>query len=79
MAEDPTPSHSQGFGPAEDADATRQSQHSMANDTPTDVNFNSILARAQAEQVNFGGKNYEANADRRNKIADHFMGKQMGT
>ena len=35
--QDPTPVHSQGFGPAESADETRQAQHTQANDTPTDV------------------------------------------
>jgi hypothetical protein len=73
--QDPTPVHSQGFGAAEDADTTRQSQHTQANDTPTDVNCNAVIARAQAETITLMGKNFEANADRRNKLADQLMGK----
>lgn len=75
---DPTPEHSQGYGAAEHADDTRQAQHSVSNDAPTDVNMNAILARSQAQTTDQAGKNYEGNADRRGKIADFAMGKQMG-
>lgn len=79
MAEqDNTPVHSQGFGPAEDADTTRQAQHTVSNDAPTDVNINAVYARSQALTVDLLGKNYEANADRRGKIADAYMAKAMG-
>ena len=78
MPTETSPEHSNAFGPAEDADATRQSQHSVSNDAPTDVNFNAIMARSQALTVDQSGKNYESNADRRGKIADFMMGKQMG-
>jgi len=61
-----------GFGPRESADETRQAQHSVSNDAPTDVNFNAIVARSQALTVNLLGKNFEANADRRNKLFDQF-------
>jgi len=81
--QDPTPVHSQGFGPAESADETRQAQHQSANDTPTDVNPNAIVARTQAsgfvEQqgtLTLMGKNFEANADRRNKIFDDIAHKR---
>lgn len=73
--QDPTPVHSQGFGAAESADETRQAQQTQANDTPTDVNCNAVIARAQAETITLMGKNFEANADRRNKLADTLMGK----
>ena len=39
--------HSQGFGPAESADETRQAQQTVSNDSPTDVNPNAALARTQ--------------------------------
>ncbi|MAY35623.1 MAG: hypothetical protein CMN84_05910 [Spongiibacteraceae bacterium] len=67
-----SPQSTFGFGPREDADASRQSQHSVSNDAPTDVNFNAIVARSQALTVNLLGKNFEANADRRNKLFDQF-------
>lgn len=68
--QDSTPVHSQGFGAAEQADDTRQAQHQMANDYPTDVNPNAVTARAQTETLTLMGKNFEANADRRNKMFD---------
>jgi len=73
--QDPTPVHSQGFGAAESADETRQAQQTVSNDAPTDVNCNAVIARAQAETITLMGKNFEANADRRNKLADQLMGK----
>jgi hypothetical protein len=73
--QDNTPAHSQGFGPAESADETRQAQQTVSNDAPTDVNYNAVLARAQGETLALMGKNFEANADRRNKLADQLMGK----
>jgi hypothetical protein len=77
MEPDNTPQHSQGFGPAEDADATRQAQHTAANDVPVDVNPNAIVARTQAagfiaqqETITQMGKNFEHVAARRNSIFD---------
>ena len=75
---DPTPEHSNAFGPAENADETRQAQHTNANDTPTDVNINAVVAREQAGTFALMGKNFEANADRRNKVADVIFQK-LGT
>lgn len=72
---EPTPRATYGFGPREDADTTRQAQHSFSNDSPTDVNMNATVARAQAMAFTNATSNFEANADRRNKIADAFMGK----
>ena len=68
--QDPTPTHSNAFGAAEDADATRQAQHSNANDTPTDINFNAIVARSQELTLDALGKGFSSNQDRRDKIAD---------
>ena len=68
--QDPTPVSTKGFGPRESADETRQAQHTVANDAPTDTNYNAVLARAQGETLALMGKNFEANADRRNKIFD---------
>lgn len=56
------------------ASATDQAQHQTANDTPTDVNYNAIVARSQALTVDIAGKSYESNADRRNKLADAGAG-----
>ena len=67
----PTRAH----GPVESADATRQAQQSFSNDTPTDVNFNAVVARSQALTVDIAGKNYEAASDRRTIIADQQMAK----
>jgi hypothetical protein len=85
MAEqDNTPEHSQGFGPAENADETRQAQHQAANDTPTDVNPNASLARmqtamyaAQQETVTLMGKNFESSAARRNAMFDQMAAKEV--
>lgn len=72
--QDQTPQHSQGFGPAEDADSTRQAQHSVSNDAPTDVNMNAVVARSQGLTFDLAGKAFAANTDRRDKIADYkFM------
>lgn len=69
------PAHSSAFGPIESADETRQAQHQAANDTPVDVNPNAIIAREQGATLVLMGKNFEANADRRNKIADVLFNK----
>lgn len=70
----PTPPSTLGFGPRESADETRQAQQQVANDAPVDVNPNAIIARAQAETIVIMSKNFEANADRRNKYADDKYG-----
>lgn len=74
---DPTPLRSRGFGPAEEADATRQAQQSVSNDAPTDVNMNAIVARSQGLTFDQSGKDFQSNADRRNKMADYAMAKLM--
>lgn len=63
------------YGPGANADETRQAQHMEANDAPVDVNLNAVIARSQALTVDIGGKNFEANADLRQKIADFKFGK----
>jgi hypothetical protein len=73
MANPNAPEHSEGFGPAEDADASRQAQHGVANDAPVDVNPNAVICRAQAETITLMGKNFEAGAARRNIIADALV------
>lgn len=73
----PTPPATLGFGPRESADETRQAQQAVANDAPVDVNPNAIIARSQALTVDVLGKNYEANADRRNKIFDALIPKAV--
>ena len=75
--QDETPVATKGFGARESADETRQAQQQAANDVPVDTNPNAIVARVQTagfveQQGTFTlmGKNFEANADRRNKIFD---------
>lgn len=77
--QDPTPVHSQGFGAAEDTDATRQAQHQMGNDFPIDVNPNAVIARAQAETITLMGKNFEAQAMRFNSLMGHMAAKMAST
>lgn len=69
-AETNSPLFTRAFGTSEDVSSTRQAQHSQSNDTPTDVNMNAVVARAQAGTLVRMGESFEANADRRNKIAD---------
>jgi len=45
----------------------------VSNDAPTDVNFNAIVARSQATTIDFFGKSWSSNTDRREKIADAYM------
>lgn len=71
--QDQTPQHSQGFGPAEDADTTRQAQHQMLNDAPVDVNMNAVMARSQSLTVDAMGKGFSANQERRQIIADTLL------
>ena len=71
-ATEASPPSTFGFGPRESADETRQARQTISNHAPTDVNFNAIVARSQALTVNLLGKNFEANADRRNKLFDQF-------
>ena len=71
-ATEASPPSTFGFGPRESADETRQAQQTISNDAPTDVNFNAIVARSQALTIDMLGKDFEANADRRNKLFDQF-------
>jgi hypothetical protein len=66
--QDPTPQATKGFGPREDSDATRQAQHAQANDTPTDVNMNAVVARAQSITITRGSDNFELSTARLNNI-----------
>lgn len=56
---------------------TQQAQHQQTNDTPTDVNMNAVVARAQAETFTQLGKEFGASAARRDNIANAYMGKSM--
>ncbi len=75
--QDQTPQHSQGFGPAESADETRQAQHQLANDAPVDVNFNALVARSQALTVDIAGKGFVAAQERRSIMADREIGRPI--
>lgn len=70
VSQDPTPVATFGFGARESADETRQAQQQQANDTPTDVNMNAVVARSQALTFDALGKAFSSNQDRRDKIAD---------
>jgi len=61
MANEP----SNTFGPVESADETRQAQHQFVNDMPTDVNFNAVMARTQADTTALIGSEFAAAAARR--------------
>jgi len=74
MADPNAPQHSEGFGPAESADETRQAQHSVSNDAPTDVNVNAVVARSQTLTFDILGKEFGAAAARRTIIADQKAG-----
>ena len=73
MPTDPSPEHSNAFGPAEDADATRQAQHDRSNDSPTDINNNAALARWQAQTAGLAGSEFQAAAARRTILADMLL------
>ena len=49
---------------------TQQAQHSVSNDAPTDVNFNSVIARNQAQTTANAGDSFQASNDRRTNAAD---------
>jgi hypothetical protein len=70
MADPNAPQHSEGYGPAEQADDTRQAQQTVSNDAPTDVNINAVIARTQAGTFALMGAEFEAAAARRTILAD---------
>ncbi len=61
------------YGPVEQADDTRQAQQSFANDTPTDINFNAIVARSQSLTVEEAGRGFVAAQERRQILADSIL------
>jgi hypothetical protein len=63
------------YGPVEVVDDTRQAQMQVANDAPVDVNPNAIIARDQALITQTLGHSFQANQDRRDKIADIALGR----
>lgn len=63
------------FGPGASADETRQAQQMAANDTPVDVNLNAVVARSQTLTFDIAGKNFESNADFRQKLQDRVLAK----
>jgi hypothetical protein len=66
------PAHSSAYGPIEDADQTRQAQHSQSNDTPTDVNLNAVVGRLQAANFARIGEEFQGSAARRTNMFDHM-------
>jgi hypothetical protein len=63
------------YGPGVAADETRQAQQVQANDTPTDVNMNAVVARSQALTVDMAGKGFTAMQERRQILADEILKK----
>ncbi len=61
------------YGPVEQADDTRQAQQSFSNDTPTDVNFNAVVARSQSLSFDMAGKGFIAAQERRQILADEIL------
>ena len=62
---------SNAYGPVENADDTRQAQQGILSDATLDVNANSVVLRSQVLTFDLLGKIWTANADRREKLADH--------
>ena len=60
------------FGPVQNADETRQAQHTNSNDTPTDVNMNAVVCRAQAAGFTVASNSAADRADRRGSMFDHI-------
>lgn len=76
---DVSPTDPSDFTPGTSSRETMQAQHRVANDAIADINVNDMFARAQGITIMNAGNAFSANADRRDKIADHAMGKAMGT
>lgn len=70
MAEASPTSTPEPFTAANDAGMTMQSQHTMSNDHPVDVNNNAALARLQAQTTSRVGEEFAAAAARRTIKAD---------
>lgn len=51
-----------------------QSEHTLADDAPLDVNMNAVYTRLQAETAAVFGRVSAMNADRREKLADGGVG-----
>jgi len=62
------------FSPEISSSKQMQSEHSFSDDTPTDVNFNAVVARSQSLTVDIAGKQFVGNSDRRDKMADVGVG-----
>jgi len=62
------------FTPEVASSKQMQSEHTMSDDMPVDVNPNAVLAREQAAGVASHGKATSSNTDRREKLADAGAG-----
>jgi hypothetical protein len=62
------------FTPAISSSKQMQSEHSMADDMPIDVNPNAIHARFHAATMDLAGRAMANNTDRREKMADAGVG-----
>lgn len=49
----------------------RMAQFTNSDDTPTDTNYNAVIAREQSATLALMGKNFEANAMRFNGLMSH--------
>jgi hypothetical protein len=69
MAGEPAP-----FTPEISSSKQMQSEHTLSDDTPIDVNPNAIHARFHAGTMDIVGRSMANNTDRREKIADAGVG-----
>lgn len=58
------------FTPAIASSKQMQSEHTMSDDMPVDVNCNAVIARFQAQTTTLAGAEFEAAAARRTIFAD---------
>lgn len=73
--QDPTPAATKGFGARENSDDTRQAQHSVSNDAPTDVNLNACYGRNYAETASRRADAFERGTARHEMLAETLVGK----
>jgi hypothetical protein len=59
---------------ADESPATGSLPETVSEDAPVDVDFTALMTRSQAQLIDQTGKNYEANADLRQKLVDFGLG-----
>jgi len=69
-----TPGEPAPFTPQIASSKQMQSEHSMADDMPIDVNPNAVHGRFHAATMDIVGRAMANNTDRREKMADNGVG-----